>query len=194
MWRRHGTRRPIGICNSTVTSSMHRMNWSYMGTICKKDTTDFASGCTEASQIWRARAPVICFEIVELHLPDRVLCQFGLMHHHTRCPWLSQPIDVQDESGSSQQRRGAEEENKARPSQPALAHGRGRGRGRGWGRVPRALSYLRWYFVIRVLIFVIRVVILSYCCMTGDICDVWMILSGLDDIFVVYYDNFEWFG
>ena len=46
---------------------------------------------------------------------------------------------------------------------------------------------------MRVLIFAIRVVILSYYCIAGVICDVWMILSGLNDIFVVYYDNFEWF-
>ncbi|CAH9075320.1 unnamed protein product [Cuscuta epithymum] len=31
----------------------------------------------EHSHIWRARVPLICFDIVELHLPDRVLRQFG---------------------------------------------------------------------------------------------------------------------
>ncbi|CAH9116383.1 unnamed protein product [Cuscuta europaea] len=31
----------------------------------------------EHSHIWRARVSLICFDIVELHLPDRVLQQFG---------------------------------------------------------------------------------------------------------------------
>ncbi|CAH9138829.1 unnamed protein product, partial [Cuscuta epithymum] len=31
----------------------------------------------EQTHIWRARVPLICFDIVELHLPDRVMRQFG---------------------------------------------------------------------------------------------------------------------
>ena len=33
------------------------------------------------SNIWRARVPLICFEIVEMHVPDRVLRQFSLNQH-----------------------------------------------------------------------------------------------------------------
>ena len=33
------------------------------------------------SHIWRARVPLICVEIVEMHVPDRVLRQFGLNQH-----------------------------------------------------------------------------------------------------------------
>ncbi|XP_057527841.1 uncharacterized protein LOC130806685 [Amaranthus tricolor] len=34
--------------------------------------------CTSGHEIWRSRCPLICFDIVELHLPDRVMRQFGL--------------------------------------------------------------------------------------------------------------------
>ncbi|XP_020263327.1 serine/threonine-protein phosphatase 7 long form homolog [Asparagus officinalis] len=37
--------------------------------------------CREGEDVWRARVPLICFEIVEMHLPDRVLRQFGLRQH-----------------------------------------------------------------------------------------------------------------
>ena len=31
-----------------------------------------------ASNVWRSKVPLICFWLVEFHLPDRVLRQFGL--------------------------------------------------------------------------------------------------------------------
>ncbi|KAG9450291.1 hypothetical protein H6P81_010256 [Aristolochia fimbriata] len=34
--------------------------------------------CVEGRHIWLSRTPPICFEIVELHVPDRVMLQFGL--------------------------------------------------------------------------------------------------------------------
>ncbi|KAG9458622.1 hypothetical protein H6P81_003130 [Aristolochia fimbriata] len=34
--------------------------------------------CVEGRRIWLSRTPLICFEIVELHVPDRVMLQFGL--------------------------------------------------------------------------------------------------------------------
>ncbi|XP_057533750.1 serine/threonine-protein phosphatase 7 long form homolog isoform X2 [Amaranthus tricolor] len=34
--------------------------------------------CTSGHEIWRSRCPLICFGIVELHLPYRVMRQFGL--------------------------------------------------------------------------------------------------------------------
>ncbi|KAG9440447.1 hypothetical protein H6P81_020612 [Aristolochia fimbriata] len=34
--------------------------------------------CIEGRRIWLSRIPLICFEIVELHVPDRVMLQFGL--------------------------------------------------------------------------------------------------------------------
>ncbi|XP_020272096.1 serine/threonine-protein phosphatase 7 long form homolog [Asparagus officinalis] len=37
--------------------------------------------CMEGHGIWRARVPLICFEIVEIHVPDRVFRQFGLAQH-----------------------------------------------------------------------------------------------------------------
>ena len=33
--------------------------------------------CTVGHDIWTARVPLICFDVVEWHLPDRVLRQFG---------------------------------------------------------------------------------------------------------------------
>uniref|UniRef100_A0A0D9VZC7 Aminotransferase-like plant mobile domain-containing protein n=1 Tax=Leersia perrieri TaxID=77586 RepID=A0A0D9VZC7_9ORYZ len=37
--------------------------------------------CTFGSAVWRSRTPLICFQIVEMHVPDRVLLQFGMMQH-----------------------------------------------------------------------------------------------------------------
>ncbi|KAG9458618.1 hypothetical protein H6P81_003126 [Aristolochia fimbriata] len=34
--------------------------------------------CVEGRRIWLSKTPLICFEIVELHAPDRVMLQFGL--------------------------------------------------------------------------------------------------------------------
>ena len=34
--------------------------------------------CRSGHEIWRSRCPLICFDIIELHLPDRVMRQFGL--------------------------------------------------------------------------------------------------------------------
>ncbi|XP_057520636.1 serine/threonine-protein phosphatase 7 long form homolog [Amaranthus tricolor] len=34
--------------------------------------------CRDSQVIWRSRCPLICFDIVEFHLPDRVMSQFGL--------------------------------------------------------------------------------------------------------------------
>ena len=34
--------------------------------------------CLVASDIWVTRSPLVCFEVVEWHLPDRVCRQFGL--------------------------------------------------------------------------------------------------------------------
>ena len=32
----------------------------------------------EGSNVWRSKIPLICFWLVEFHLPNRVLQQFGL--------------------------------------------------------------------------------------------------------------------
>lgn len=37
--------------------------------------------CTLGSAVWRSRTPLICFQIVEMHVPDRVLLQFGMVQH-----------------------------------------------------------------------------------------------------------------
>ncbi|KAI8021447.1 hypothetical protein LOK49_LG03G00523, partial [Camellia lanceoleosa] len=39
--------------------------------------TSFPSYCTVGRDIWMAQVPLICFDIIEWHLPDRVLRQFG---------------------------------------------------------------------------------------------------------------------
>ncbi|KAI7979648.1 hypothetical protein LOK49_Contig285G00002, partial [Camellia lanceoleosa] len=39
--------------------------------------TSFPSYCTVGRDIWMARVPLICFDIIDWHLPDRVLRQFG---------------------------------------------------------------------------------------------------------------------
>ncbi|KAJ0978892.1 hypothetical protein J5N97_014366 [Dioscorea zingiberensis] len=37
--------------------------------------------CTESKDIWMARVPLICMDYAEMHLPDRVMRQFGLIQH-----------------------------------------------------------------------------------------------------------------
>ncbi|OAY78948.1 Serine/threonine-protein phosphatase [Ananas comosus] len=37
--------------------------------------------CVQGSEVWRSLTTLICFHIVELHVPDRVLRQFGLLQH-----------------------------------------------------------------------------------------------------------------
>lgn len=37
--------------------------------------------CIAGSEVWRSRTPLICYEIVEMHVPDRVLRQFGMLQH-----------------------------------------------------------------------------------------------------------------
>jgi mobile domain-containing protein len=34
--------------------------------------------CIAGQGIWRSRCPLICFDVVEFHLPDRVMRQFGM--------------------------------------------------------------------------------------------------------------------
>ncbi|OAY75485.1 Serine/threonine-protein phosphatase, partial [Ananas comosus] len=37
--------------------------------------------CVQGSEVWRSWTTLICFHIVELHVPDRVLRQFGLLQY-----------------------------------------------------------------------------------------------------------------
>ena len=37
--------------------------------------------CGDSQVIWRSSCPLICFDIVGFHQPDRVICQFGLEQH-----------------------------------------------------------------------------------------------------------------
>ncbi|OAY84141.1 Serine/threonine-protein phosphatase [Ananas comosus] len=55
--------------------------------------------CLEGSAIWRSRTSLICFHIVELHLPDRVLHQFGLLQHIPEVVEVIQRITSQGRSG-----------------------------------------------------------------------------------------------
>ncbi|OAY76021.1 Serine/threonine-protein phosphatase [Ananas comosus] len=55
--------------------------------------------CLEGSAIWRSRTSLICYHIVELHLPDRVLRQFGLLQHIPDPVEAIQRITSQGRSG-----------------------------------------------------------------------------------------------
>ncbi|RLN40866.1 hypothetical protein C2845_PM01G27330 [Panicum miliaceum] len=44
-------------------------------------TAGLPATCTFGSAVWRSRTPLICFQIVEMHVPDRVLLQFGMVQH-----------------------------------------------------------------------------------------------------------------
>ncbi|XP_020098518.1 serine/threonine-protein phosphatase 7 long form homolog [Ananas comosus] len=41
----------------------------------------FLAFCLAGSEIWRSKTTLVCFYIIELHHPDRVLRQFGLLQY-----------------------------------------------------------------------------------------------------------------
>ena len=81
IWRGSETKRHKGSCNSIKMSSMHMRNLVLPGSHTLERQQALPPVCTEAAHIWRARSPLICFEIVEMHLFDRVLRQFRFAQH-----------------------------------------------------------------------------------------------------------------
>jgi len=55
--------------------------YSDMGAIYRYSLQSLPPICTAGAHIWRARTPIICMENVEMHVPDRVLRQFGMNQH-----------------------------------------------------------------------------------------------------------------
>jgi len=55
--------------------------------------------CRSDSQVWRSRVPLICFDVVEFHVPDRVLRQFGYVQT------IPSPIDTDDALHKKDRRR-----------------------------------------------------------------------------------------
>ncbi|KAG9453192.1 hypothetical protein H6P81_006096 [Aristolochia fimbriata] len=58
--------------------------------------------CVEGRHIWWSRTPLICFEIVKMHVPDRVMLQFGLEQ-------VTPPEDVEHVTRISQKGRVGED-------------------------------------------------------------------------------------
>ena len=48
--------------------------------------------CLVGSVAWCAVVPLICFQVIEWHQPDRVLRQFGMQQPISDC--LSQPLNI----------------------------------------------------------------------------------------------------
>ncbi|KAG9441681.1 hypothetical protein H6P81_017535 [Aristolochia fimbriata] len=52
--------------------------------------------CVKGRHIWLPKTPLICFEIVDMHAPDRVMLQFGLeqviVRTHKSLPWRMSSI------------------------------------------------------------------------------------------------------
>jgi len=48
--------------------------------------------CVVESVAWSAVAPLICFQVIEWHQPDRVLRQFGMQQPIPESP--SQPLNI----------------------------------------------------------------------------------------------------
>ncbi|KAG9458858.1 hypothetical protein H6P81_003366 [Aristolochia fimbriata] len=58
--------------------------------------------CVEGRRIWLSRTPLICFEVVELHVPDQVMLQFGLEQ-------VTPPEDVEHVTRISRKGRAGED-------------------------------------------------------------------------------------
>ncbi|KAG9450011.1 hypothetical protein H6P81_009976 [Aristolochia fimbriata] len=76
--RRTNATKPCG--NLVLYRTQLNHQWSYQ--VNWQSYLDFLQHlpaiCVEGRCIWLSRTPLICFEIVELHVPDRVMLQFGL--------------------------------------------------------------------------------------------------------------------
>ncbi|CAH9087355.1 unnamed protein product, partial [Cuscuta epithymum] len=70
------TTRPPYLVNNTSLPSSSTLQITWM-TYTTEMVEELPPAGREHYRIWRARVPLICFDIVELHLPDRVLRQFG---------------------------------------------------------------------------------------------------------------------
>ena len=57
--------------------------------------------CRSDTHIWRTRSPLICFDVVELHLPDRVMRQFGLEQSVPQAVDTSDALHKKDRRGQS---------------------------------------------------------------------------------------------
>ncbi|XP_020081345.1 serine/threonine-protein phosphatase 7 long form homolog [Ananas comosus] len=68
---------PMG-CRYDIILAFSQMTWRPY-TYAIIDT--LPAFCVQGSEVWRSRTTLICFHIVELHVPDRVLQQFGLLQH-----------------------------------------------------------------------------------------------------------------
>nr|XP_023915456.1 serine/threonine-protein phosphatase 7 long form homolog [Quercus suber] len=67
--------------NQIATTRPDQIKWEPYGNDLSHLPPNF---CTEGSNVWRSTVPLICFWIVEFHLPDRVLRQFGLKQEQPR--------------------------------------------------------------------------------------------------------------
>ena len=68
-------------CSLQEWAQCARPFWSYLGVIHRYDPRDSPPNFRDGSQIWRVGMPIFCFEIMEMHVPDRILHQFVFTQH-----------------------------------------------------------------------------------------------------------------
>ncbi|KAG9458854.1 hypothetical protein H6P81_003362 [Aristolochia fimbriata] len=100
--RRTNATNPCGNLVLYRTELNHQRNYQVNWQLYLDFLQHLPAICVEGRRIWLSTTPLICFEIVELHVPDRVMLQFGLEQ-------VTPPEDVEHVTRISRKGRAGED-------------------------------------------------------------------------------------
>ncbi|KAL0909466.1 hypothetical protein M5K25_020339 [Dendrobium thyrsiflorum] len=96
--RRHG--RPIGhLMSYRRELDLADDRWVIWEPYPKSLLDELPAICTSGKGVWQSRVPLIHFAIVEMHVPDRVMRQFGMQQHPTEAVEPVERIDARGKPG-----------------------------------------------------------------------------------------------
>ncbi|PKU80289.1 Serine/threonine-protein phosphatase 7 long form like [Dendrobium catenatum] len=96
--RRHG--RPIGhLMSYRRELDLADDRWVIWEPYPKSLLDELPAICTSGKGVWQSRVPLIHFAIVEMHVPDRVMRQFGMQQHPTVDVESVERIDARGKPG-----------------------------------------------------------------------------------------------